>query len=200
MYVLLFPQLLLIIHWKKYCNSYGSIVSMIMGFVFRILGMCMQLNQMLMKLLDYLSSFHFHRGWTSSGFARSPGIPVLRWRIGPVISLSDLVHDHSSSVSRSCITTGSLHLQKRLSFYQMGPAWMFWRFFFWIVGSSKIQNWRREDNWRQFQLSNEQRLIRGDHISITIWAHQQVFNAGTLAGSNASRRSQSCIFLIEKKT
>lgn len=51
-YVLLFPQLLLIIHWKKYCNSYGSIVSMITGFVFRILGMCMQLNQMLMKLLD----------------------------------------------------------------------------------------------------------------------------------------------------
>ncbi|EFX80893.1 hypothetical protein DAPPUDRAFT_22271, partial [Daphnia pulex] len=37
-YVLLFPQLLLVIHWKKYCNSYGSITSMITGFVFRILG------------------------------------------------------------------------------------------------------------------------------------------------------------------
>lgn len=37
-YVLLFPQLLLIIHWKAHCNSYGSIVSMLTGFIFRILG------------------------------------------------------------------------------------------------------------------------------------------------------------------
>jgi hypothetical protein len=37
-YVLLFPQLLLILYWNEYCNSYGCIASFSTGFLFRILG------------------------------------------------------------------------------------------------------------------------------------------------------------------
>nr|CAH0098348.1 unnamed protein product [Daphnia galeata] len=37
-YVLLFPQLLLILYWNEYCNSYGCIASFLTGFLFRILG------------------------------------------------------------------------------------------------------------------------------------------------------------------
>lgn len=109
------------------------------------------------------------------------------------------MHDHSTFVSRSCITAGSLDLQEQLSLHKMGRAGMFWRRLYFIVHSSTFQSWRREDSWWLFQLSNEQQLIRGDqHVGISIRAHQQqVFNAGTLASSSASRRSQSCIFSLK---
>lgn len=110
------------------------------------------------------------------------------------------MHDHSTFVSRSCIAAGSLDLQEQSSVRKMGRAGMFWRRLHFIVHSSKFQSWRREDiSWWLFQLSNEQQLIRGDqHVGISIRAHQQqVFNAGTLASSSASRRSQSCIFSLK---
>lgn len=37
-YVLLFPQLLLVLYWNEYCNSYGCIASFSTGFLFRVLG------------------------------------------------------------------------------------------------------------------------------------------------------------------
>ena len=38
MYVILFPQLLVVVHFKQYCNTYGSVASYIIGMFFRIAG------------------------------------------------------------------------------------------------------------------------------------------------------------------
>lgn len=35
---MLFPQLLLVLYWNEYCNSYGCIASFSTGFLFRVLG------------------------------------------------------------------------------------------------------------------------------------------------------------------
>ena len=37
-YVCLFPQLLLVLYWKEYCNSYGCLASFLVGLVLRLLG------------------------------------------------------------------------------------------------------------------------------------------------------------------
>lgn len=37
-YVILFPQLLIVVHFKQYCNTYGSVASYIIGFIFRVAG------------------------------------------------------------------------------------------------------------------------------------------------------------------
>lgn len=37
-YVLLFPQLLLVLYWNEHCNSYGCLASISSGFLFRFLG------------------------------------------------------------------------------------------------------------------------------------------------------------------
>jgi high affinity choline transporter 7 len=48
-YVLLFPQLLLILYWNEYCNSYGCIASFLTGFLFRILG-----KKLFFNIVQYL--------------------------------------------------------------------------------------------------------------------------------------------------
>ncbi len=37
-YVVLFPQLLMVVHFKKYCNTYGSLAAYAVAFFFRITG------------------------------------------------------------------------------------------------------------------------------------------------------------------
>ncbi|CAK9796675.1 High-affinity choline transporter 1 [Anthophora quadrimaculata] len=37
-YVILFPQLLMVVHFKEYCNTYGSLAAYIIAFVVRISG------------------------------------------------------------------------------------------------------------------------------------------------------------------
>ncbi len=37
-YVILFPQLLIVVHFKQYCNTYGSVASYIIGFIARVSG------------------------------------------------------------------------------------------------------------------------------------------------------------------
>lgn len=37
-YVILFPQLLMVVHFKNYCNTYGSLAAYIMAFLVRISG------------------------------------------------------------------------------------------------------------------------------------------------------------------
>jgi high affinity choline transporter 7 len=37
-YVILFPQLLMVVHFKSYCNTYGSLTAYIIAFVVRISG------------------------------------------------------------------------------------------------------------------------------------------------------------------
>lgn len=37
-YVILFPQLLMVVHFKEYCNTYGSLSAYIMAFIVRISG------------------------------------------------------------------------------------------------------------------------------------------------------------------
>ena len=37
-YVILFPQLLMVVHFRKYCNTYGSLAAYIIAFVFRLGG------------------------------------------------------------------------------------------------------------------------------------------------------------------
>ena len=37
-YVLLFPQLLLVLYWNEYCNSYGCLASFSLGIICRVLG------------------------------------------------------------------------------------------------------------------------------------------------------------------
>jgi len=37
-YVILFPQLLMVVHFKKYCNTYGSLAAYIVACFFRVAG------------------------------------------------------------------------------------------------------------------------------------------------------------------
>lgn len=37
-YVILFPQLLMVVHFKDYCNTYGSLAAYIIAFVVRVSG------------------------------------------------------------------------------------------------------------------------------------------------------------------
>lgn len=37
-YVILFPQLLMVVHFKKYCNTYGSLAAYIVAFLIRLSG------------------------------------------------------------------------------------------------------------------------------------------------------------------
>lgn len=37
-YVILFPQLVCVVHYKEYCNTYGSLAAYIVGFLLRALG------------------------------------------------------------------------------------------------------------------------------------------------------------------
>lgn len=37
-YVILFPQLLMVVHFKDYCNTYGSLAAYIVAFVVRLSG------------------------------------------------------------------------------------------------------------------------------------------------------------------
>src|SRR5207245_2642389 len=37
-YVVLFPQLLCVVHYKKYCNTYGSLSAYCIGLFLRIIG------------------------------------------------------------------------------------------------------------------------------------------------------------------
>ena len=37
-YVILFPQLLMVVHYPKHCNTYGSLVGYIVGLGFRVSG------------------------------------------------------------------------------------------------------------------------------------------------------------------
>jgi len=37
-YVILFPQLLLVVHFKDWCNTYGSFVAYCVGMFFRLAG------------------------------------------------------------------------------------------------------------------------------------------------------------------
>lgn len=53
-YVILFPQLLMVVHFKEYCNTYGSLAAYIMGFAVRISGG---------EPLMYLEPFIKFPGW-----------------------------------------------------------------------------------------------------------------------------------------
>ena len=37
-YVILFPQLLMVVHFKKHCNTYGSLAAYIIAFFIRLAG------------------------------------------------------------------------------------------------------------------------------------------------------------------
>ncbi len=37
-YVILFPQLLIVVHFKEWCNTYGSLVAYLVGLFFRLAG------------------------------------------------------------------------------------------------------------------------------------------------------------------
>lgn len=37
-YVILFPQLLMVVHFKKYCNTYGSLAAYIVALLVRLTG------------------------------------------------------------------------------------------------------------------------------------------------------------------
>lgn len=37
-YVILFPQLLMVVHFKKYCNTYGSLAAYIVALFIRLSG------------------------------------------------------------------------------------------------------------------------------------------------------------------
>lgn len=37
-YVILFPQLLMVVHFKDHCNTYGSLAAYIVGIFFRTMG------------------------------------------------------------------------------------------------------------------------------------------------------------------
>ena len=37
-YVILFPQLLMVVHFKKHCNTYGSLSAYIVAFLIRLSG------------------------------------------------------------------------------------------------------------------------------------------------------------------
>lgn len=37
-YVILFPQLLMVVHFKRYCNTYGSLSAYIVAFLVRLSG------------------------------------------------------------------------------------------------------------------------------------------------------------------
>ncbi|XP_022245913.1 high-affinity choline transporter 1-like [Limulus polyphemus] len=37
-YVILFPQLICVVHFKEYCNTYGSLLAYVLGFLMRALG------------------------------------------------------------------------------------------------------------------------------------------------------------------
>lgn len=37
-YVILFPQLLMVVHFKNYCNTYGSLAAYIIAFLVRVSG------------------------------------------------------------------------------------------------------------------------------------------------------------------
>lgn len=49
-YVLLFPQLLLIIYWNEHCNAYGCVGSLCLGFIFRVIGKYVMKAQMFEQL------------------------------------------------------------------------------------------------------------------------------------------------------
>ena len=37
-YVILFPQLLIVVHFKEHCNTYGSLFAYVIGLLIRIVG------------------------------------------------------------------------------------------------------------------------------------------------------------------
>ncbi len=39
-YVILFPQLLIVVHFKEHCNTYGSLAAYIVGMAIRLTGKC----------------------------------------------------------------------------------------------------------------------------------------------------------------
>lgn len=131
-YVLLFPQLLLIIHWKAHCNSYGSIVSMLTGFIFRILGTVIETKLIywwwasICSLISRIFKKFFRRR-TSSRITCSPGLPLLRPRVGSIISLPDVVHDHRACIPHVRVSIGILDVQKQLRSNEMGRPPLFWR-------------------------------------------------------------------------
>lgn len=56
-YVILFPQLLMVVHFKPYCNTYGSVASYIIGFLARISG-----GEPLMNLKPFI----YYPGWNGT--------------------------------------------------------------------------------------------------------------------------------------
>lgn len=53
-YVILFPQLLIVVHFKQYCNTYGSVASYVIGFIARVSG-----GEPLMNLKPFI----YYPGW-----------------------------------------------------------------------------------------------------------------------------------------
>ncbi|XP_072400612.1 high-affinity choline transporter 1 [Diabrotica undecimpunctata] len=53
-YVILFPQLLMVVHFKEYCNTYGSLAAYIVAFLVRVSG-----GEQLM----YLDPLIYYPGW-----------------------------------------------------------------------------------------------------------------------------------------
>lgn len=53
-YVILFPQLLIVVHFKHYCNTYGSVASYVIGFIARVSG-----GEPLMNLKPFI----YYPGW-----------------------------------------------------------------------------------------------------------------------------------------
>jgi high affinity choline transporter 7 len=56
-YVILFPQLLMVVHFKPYCNTYGSVASYVIGFLARVSG-----GEPLMNLQPFI----YYPGWNGS--------------------------------------------------------------------------------------------------------------------------------------
>lgn len=57
MYVILFPQLLMVVHFKNYCNTYGAVASYVIGFIARVSG-----GEPLMNLKPFIH----YPGWNGS--------------------------------------------------------------------------------------------------------------------------------------
>ena len=56
-YVILFPQLLIVVHFKHYCNTYGSVASYVIGFIARVSG-----GEPLMNLTPFI----YYPGWNGT--------------------------------------------------------------------------------------------------------------------------------------
>ena len=128
-YVLLFPQLLLIVHAEKMCNKYGCVVSFFIGLTLRILSILIQ------SKFNYLiiSSHSLKNDWlNNSGGEALLGLPafihypfyedgVQYFPFRTLIMMTSLlVHLTVSYSTEMCFTRGWLHA--KYDFLQCYPS------------------------------------------------------------------------------